>query len=70
MSRIPPGQRNGLNSPVEFSEGACKGKRFPAYFSPALIGGIVVRVGSQSFDGSIRSQLKDIQNQLLEEVPS
>ena len=36
----------------------------------ALIGGIVVRVGSQSFDGSIRSQLKDIQNQLLEEVPS
>jgi len=35
-----------------------------------LIGGIVIRVGSQCFDGSIRSQLKDIQNQLLEEVPS
>ena len=37
---------------------------------PDLIGGIVIRVGSQCFDGSIRSQLKDIQNQLLEEVPS
>ena len=37
---------------------------------PALIGGIVIRIGSQCFDGSIRSQLKDIQNQLLEEVPS
>lgn len=37
---------------------------------PALIGGVVIRVGSQCLDGSIRSQLKDIQNQLLEEVPS
>ena len=37
---------------------------------PDLIGGIVIRVGSLCFDGSIRSQLKDIQNQLLEEVSS
>jgi F-type H+-transporting ATPase subunit delta len=36
---------------------------------PELIGGLVVRVGSLSFDGSIRSQLKDIQSQLLEGVP-
>lgn len=34
-----------------------------------LIGGLVIKVGSLSFDGSIRSQLKDIQSQLLEEVP-
>jgi F-type H+-transporting ATPase subunit delta len=41
-----------------------------AHVDPDLIGGVVIRVGSQCFDGSIRSQLKDIQNQLLEEVPS
>ena len=35
---------------------------------PELIGGLVIRVGSLSFDGSIRSQLKEIQSQLLEEV--
>jgi F-type H+-transporting ATPase subunit delta len=36
---------------------------------PELIGGLVIKVGSLSFDGSIRSQLKDIQSQLLDEVP-
>jgi F-type H+-transporting ATPase subunit delta len=36
---------------------------------PELIGGIVIRVGSLSFDGSLRSQLKDMQSQLLEGVP-
>lgn len=35
----------------------------------ALIGGLVVRIGSLSFDGSIRSQLAAIHRQLLEEVP-
>ena len=35
---------------------------------PDLIGGLVVRAGSLSFDGSIRSQLKAIQSQLLEGV--
>ena len=35
---------------------------------PALIGGLVVRIGSLSFDGSIRSQLAAIHRQLLEEV--
>jgi F-type H+-transporting ATPase subunit delta len=35
---------------------------------PELIGGVVVRIGSLSFDGSIRSQLKAIHRQLLEEV--
>ena len=34
-----------------------------------LIGGLIIKVGSLSFDGSIRSQLKDIQSQLLDEVP-
>jgi F-type H+-transporting ATPase subunit delta len=38
--------------------------------NPDLIGGLIVKSGSLSFDGSIRSQLKDIQNQLLEEVSS
>jgi F-type H+-transporting ATPase subunit delta len=33
-----------------------------------LIGGLVIRAGSLSFDGSIRSQLKAIQSQLLEGV--
>jgi F-type H+-transporting ATPase subunit delta len=35
---------------------------------PGLIGGLVVRIGSLSFDGSIRSQLAAIHRQLLEEV--
>ena len=35
---------------------------------PELIGGLVVRVGSLSFDGSIRSQFKAMQSQLLEGV--
>ena len=35
---------------------------------PGLIGGLVVRIGSLSFDGSIRSQLSAIHRQLLEEV--
>ena len=38
--------------------------------NPDLIGGLIIKSGSLSFDGSIRSQLKDIQNQLLEEVSS
>jgi F0F1-type ATP synthase delta subunit len=36
---------------------------------PELIGGLVIRVGSLSFDGSLRSQLKDLHSQLLEGVP-
>jgi F-type H+-transporting ATPase subunit delta len=36
---------------------------------PQLIGGLVIRVGSLSFDGSIRSQFKAMQSQLLEGVP-
>lgn len=36
---------------------------------PEFIGGLVVRVGSLSFDGSLRSQLKAMQSQLLEGVP-
>jgi F-type H+-transporting ATPase subunit delta len=35
---------------------------------PGLIGGLLVRIGSLSFDGSIRSQLAAIHRQLLEEV--
>ena len=36
---------------------------------PELIGGLVIRVGSLSFDGSVRSQFKAIESQLLEGVP-
>lgn len=35
---------------------------------PDLVGGLIVRIGSLSFDGSIRSQLAAIHRQLLEEV--
>lgn len=35
---------------------------------PGLIGGLVIRAGSLTFDGSLRSQLKTIQSQLLEGV--
>ena len=36
-----------------------------AAVDPALIGGIVTRVGDMVFDGSIRTQLSTIRNQLL-----
>jgi F-type H+-transporting ATPase subunit delta len=36
---------------------------------PELIGGLVIRVGSLSFDGSISSRLKAMKSQLLEGVP-
>ncbi|HEY5998930.1 MAG TPA: ATP synthase F1 subunit delta [bacterium] len=35
---------------------------------PELIGGLVVKAGSLTFDGAIRSQLRAIQSQLLEGV--
>jgi F-type H+-transporting ATPase subunit delta len=39
-----------------------------AVVDPGLIAGLIVRIGSLSFDGSIRSQLAAIHRQLLEEV--
>lgn len=50
--------------------GARFGKRIvlTAAVDPELIGGVIVRTGSLSFDGSIRSQLAAIHRQLLEEV--
>lgn len=39
-----------------------------ASVDPALIGGIVVRIGSLSFDGSVRAQLAAISRKLLHEV--
>ncbi len=54
--------------------GAILGKRFgksvvlTTAVDAGLIGGVVVRIGSLSFDGSIRSQLAAIHRQLLEEV--
>jgi F-type H+-transporting ATPase subunit delta len=35
---------------------------------PELLGGIVVRIGNTYYDGSVRSQLNDIQNLLGEEI--
>ena len=35
---------------------------------PALLGGIVVRVGDTLYDGSIRTQLNNIRNLLGEEL--
>ena len=32
---------------------------------PALIGGVVAKVGDTVFDGSIRNRLRDIRHQLL-----
>jgi F-type H+-transporting ATPase subunit delta len=39
-----------------------------ASVDPALIGGLVVRIGSLSFDGSVRAQLAAIHRKLLHEV--
>jgi len=35
---------------------------------PELLGGVVVRIGNTYYDGSVRSQLNDIQNLLGEEI--
>lgn len=35
---------------------------------PELLGGVVVRIGNTYYDGSVRAQLKDIQNLLGEEI--
>ena len=54
--------------------GAILGKRFgksvvlTSAVDADLIGGVIVRIGSLSFDGSIHSQLAAIHRQLLEEV--
>lgn len=39
-----------------------------ATVDPALIGGLVVRIGSLSFDGSVRAQLAAVSRKLLHEV--
>lgn len=46
-----------------------KGKvEMTIFEEPELLGGIVVRIGNTYYDGSVRAQLKNIQNLLGEEI--
>jgi F-type H+-transporting ATPase subunit delta len=45
------------------------GKRMRLHFAvdPALLGGVVARIGSAVYDGSLRGQLQQLQRRLTEE---
>jgi F-type H+-transporting ATPase subunit delta len=46
--------------------GTGKQIRLQVHVDPALIGGVVTRIGSTVYDGSLRTQLQKIQQRLLE----
>jgi F-type H+-transporting ATPase subunit delta len=58
-------QRGALNAQLE----RLTGKRIRARYSvdPALIGGVVARIGSTVYDGSVRAQLQTIERRLSAE---
>jgi F-type H+-transporting ATPase subunit delta len=63
---LTPRQRESLNSHLE----RLTGKRVRARYSvdPALIGGVVARIGSTVYDGSVRGQLHSLQRRLSAEA--
>jgi F-type H+-transporting ATPase subunit delta len=64
---LPPEDRERLQAILNSRFG--KNVVLSVSVDPELIGGVIIKVGSLSFDGSIRSQLKDLEIQLLDEVP-
>jgi F-type H+-transporting ATPase subunit delta len=48
------------------SEATGKHVQFDLHVDPALIGGVVAQIGSTVYDGSIRTQLRRIRQQLVE----
>jgi F-type H+-transporting ATPase subunit delta len=55
-------------SALERSLSAATGKKvqLETQVDPSLIGGVVARIGSTVYDGSIRTQLQKVRQQLIE----
>jgi F-type H+-transporting ATPase subunit delta len=60
---LPPAERSELRSKLE----KLTGKRVDLNFSidPNIIGGVVTRVGSTVYDGSIKTKLENLREQLI-----
>ena len=67
-SAAPLDQRRGENLESELS--GLTGKRMRLHFAvdAALLGGIVARIGSKVYDGSLRGQLRQLQRRLTEQA--
>jgi len=65
---LPEKQRAALTAALEKTSG----KRIRAQFAvdPALIGGVVARIGSTVYDGSVRGQLQALERRLSAESSS
>ena len=62
LARFPPDEKRELESQVE----RLTGKKVRAHYAsdPELLGGVVVRVGSTIYDGSVRGQLEKMKQEL------
>ena len=58
------------SSEIESELSSLTGKRMRLRFAvdPALLGGVVARIGSRVYDGSLRGQLEQLQRQFTEQV--
>lgn len=65
-SQLSEPQRDALNTQLERLTGKRLRMRFEV--DPALIGGVVARIGSTVYDGSVRGQLQTIEQRLSAEV--
>lgn len=56
------------SSEIESELSSLTGKRMRLHFAvdPALLGGVVARIGSTVYDGSLRGQLQELRRQLTE----
>jgi len=61
--QLSPEEKSGLEAQVE----RLTGKKVRAHYAsdPALLGGVMVRVGSTIYDGSIRGQLEKMKQELI-----
>ena len=64
LAQIDPAQIDQLSSKVKARLG--KDPVFHQYADPAMIGGLVLRIGDQLIDGSVRGQLRGLRESLLE----
>lgn len=62
--KLDPAQIEQLSSKVKARLG--KDPVFHQYADPAMIGGLVLRIGDQLIDGSVRGQLRGLRESLLE----
>lgn len=58
------------SSEIESELSGLTGKRMRLHFAvdPALLGGVVARIGSRVYDGSLRGQLEQLRRQFTEQI--